>query len=139
MSNDSLFHTEIVNEDGISGEAYVKNGLHVTVSDPTQTGEGTNPEELLGLSWATCLNATLQAILKGRGSKSRSKVEVAVDYKREETGFGFYFELTAIISIENTSLEDSERFMKIAHRKCPVSKIIGEYPHISMKVVPYIS
>ncbi|UJF14764.1 OsmC family protein [Jeotgalibaca sp. MA1X17-3] len=84
MSKDSLFHAEMINEDGISGTAFVRDGLSVQVSSVTSPQKGTNPEELLGLSWATCLNATIQSLLKGRGTPAKSKVVVHVDLKKKK-------------------------------------------------------
>lgn len=135
--SDSLFHTEVVNEHGISGEAYVKDGLKVMVSSPLSDEEGTNPEELFGLAWATCLNATIQALLNGRGLTSKSRVEVAVDYERETNGIGFYFDLHAYVAIEGASIDETERFMNSAHQKCPVSKIISDYQHTRLTAVPF--
>ena len=98
---------------------------------------GFNPEQLFGLSWATCLNATLEALLKTRRVEARSKVEVHVDFCREEDGRGFYFDLKAFISVEGLELEAVEKFAQSAHKYCPVSKIIGEYNHVTLEVVPY--
>ena len=72
-----LFHAEIVNETGVNGQAFVKNGgLNVKLSSPLSDEEGTNPEELLGLSFSTCLNATIQSLLKARGKENEIRVEV---------------------------------------------------------------
>lgn len=138
MNKDSLFHAEVVNNNGVTGNAYVKDGgLTVELGKPG-SGQGTNPEELFGLSWATCLNETLQTFLKGRGLEASSKVEVHVDYKREKTGPGFYFELKALMSIEGMDNDSAKKFAQTAHRYCPVSKIIGDYEHAVIEVVPYI-
>lgn len=137
MENECLFHAEMVNEDGISGTAYVKGGLSLPVSDALSSEEGTNPEELFGLSWATCLNATLQALLKGRGIDAKSTVKTHVDMKREKEGRGFYFALKAEAAIESFTIEKTEVLLKSAHRRCPVSKIIGEYEHLKLQAVPF--
>lgn len=137
MSEESLFHTEVVNDKGLSGEAYVKDGLRVLVSSPLNDEPGTNPEELLGLSWGTCLNSTIHALLKGRKKIAESKVEVHVDFKREANGIGFYFDLAAYVSIEGHTLEETTKLMKAAHKRCPVSKIIGDYEHVAMHAVPF--
>lgn len=137
MSNDSLFHTEVVNDQGLVGEAYVKDGLRVLISSPLNDEPGTNPEELIGLSWATCLNSTILALLKGRKKSAESKVEVHVDFKREPNGIGYYFDLAAYVAIEGYSLEETTKLMNAAHRRCPVSKIIGDYEHVQLKAVPF--
>lgn len=91
----SLFHAEVVNDQALQGEAFVKNdGLRVVISDPLSPDLGTNPEELLGLSLSTCLNATIQALLKGRGLKNKSQVEVHIDLvlrKKKADSFSKYW------------------------------------------------
>ncbi len=136
---ESLYHTEIINDEGLNGTAYVKDGIAVVTSDPFANTPGTNPEQLFGLSWATCLNATVAALLKGRDMEAKCKVEVHVDYHREESGRGYYFDLKAIIAIEGLELELAEKIAQSAHKRCPVSKIIGSYEHVSIAVVPYVA
>lgn len=136
QDQDVLFHAEMVNATGITGNTYVKGGLAVALGE-TGSGKGTNPEELLGMAWATCLNATLQSMLKGRGIQAKSKVEVHVDLKREQSGSGFYFALKAMMAIEGMEHDTVLRLASWAHRRCPVSKIIGDYEHVQIEVVPY--
>lgn len=139
MTDNTLFSVEVVNEHALNGEAYVKDGLKVLISDPLDKVPGSNPEELFGLAWSTCLNATLQALLKGRGHANRSRVEVKVDFKRESDGRGFYFDLKALAAIEGYEEAQTRKMLAAAHRRCPVSKIIGDYPHIELNVMPFES
>lgn len=139
MNKDALFHTKVVNDTALEGEAYVVDGLRVLISDPLSNEPGSNPEELFGLAWSTCLNATIQALLKGRGLDAKSRVEVDVSFKREADGRGFYFELAARAGIEGFEENQVEKYLKSAHRKCPVSKIIGDYQHVSLSVMPFNS
>ena len=136
---DALFHTEVVNDKALEGEAYVEGGLRVLISDPLSEAPGSNPEELFGLAWSTCLNATIQALLKGRGLDAQSRVEVGVSFKREADGRGFYFELDARAAIEGFEEKQVEKYLNSAHRRCPVSKIIGDYQHVSLSVMPFKS
>lgn len=136
-NDDVLFRAEVVNEHALAGEAFVKGGLSVAISDPLSPELGTNPEELFGLAWSTCLNATIQALLKARGVNHKSRVETIVDYKRESDGRGFYFDLTARAAIEGYDEEKTQKIFTNAHRRCPVSKIIGSYPHVTLEVMPF--
>ena len=63
MTFRSLYHTEVINDAGLNGHARVTLGgdLDVLTSSPLQDDPGTNPEQLLGLALATCLNATIEA------------------------------------------------------------------------------
>ncbi|MGB3159939.1 MAG: OsmC family protein [Carnobacterium sp.] len=121
----SLFHAEMVNESGVNGEAYVKNdGLKVKVSSPTSKEPGTNPEELLGLSLSTCLNATIQSVLKARGKSHKSKVEVHVDFMKETSKIGFYFDVIALAQIDGLKFEEAKKLVEVAEQLCPVSKLL---------------
>ena len=71
-----------------------------------------------------------------RGAQARSQVQVHVDFCREEDGKGFYFDLKAFVSVEGMELADVEKLAQSAHKRCPVSKIIGDYNHVTIEVVP---
>lgn len=71
------YRTEAINRDGGDGIAGVPDGLTVTVSsplNPDRDPSGTNPEQLLALAWATCLNATAQAVV-ARRTRTAVRVE----------------------------------------------------------------
>lgn len=131
----SLFHAEVVNDQALQGEAFVKNdGLRVVISDPLSPDSGTNPEELLGLSLSTCLNATIQALLKGRGLKNKSQVEVHIDLVPEEKG-GFFFEVLALAKIEGLPFEKADRIVQAAEKRCPVAKLLEGSKTVTVKTV----
>ena len=131
----SLFHAEVVNDRALQGEAFVKNdGLRVVISDPLSPDPGTNPEELLGLSLSTCLNATIQALLKGRGLKNKSQVEVHIDLVPEEKG-GFFFEVLALVKIEGLPFEKADRIVQAAEKRCPVAKLLEGSKTVTVKTV----
>lgn len=133
---ESLYHAEMVNADGIEGKAYVKNGqLSVAVSSPLSEKEGTNPEQLLGLSFSTCLNATIESLLKGRGLENSSQVEVHVDFVREASGVGYFFEVLALARISDMTLERAEKIVTEAEKRCPVSKLLSGSSTVSVKTV----
>lgn len=132
----SLFHTEVVNQDGVDGKVYVKNGgLSVTVSSPTSKDPGTNPEELLGMSLSTCLNATIKAILKGRGLENESTVEVHVDFVPEPSGGGYFFEVMAYAQIKEMPFENAQRIVQQAEKRCPVSKLLQGSSTVEIKTI----
>ena len=133
----SLYHTEVINSEGLNGIARVSDGSSLRTSDPLKDLPGFNPEQLFGLSWSTCLNATIEALLKARGAQARSQVQVHVDFCREEDGKSFYFDLKAFVSVEDMELAEVEKLAQSAHKRCPVSKIIGDYNHVTIEVVPF--
>ena len=133
----SLYHTEIINDEGLNGNVSVSDWEPLQTSDPLKDLAGFNPEQLFGLSWATCLNATIEALLKARKAEARSKAEVHVDFCREADGKGFYFDQKAFVSVEAMELAEVEKLAQSAHKRCPVSKIIGDYNHVTIEVVPF--
>lgn len=119
------YRTEAVNRDGGDGEARVPDGLTVTVSSPLNPDRdpaGTNPEQLLALAWATCLNATAQAIVARR---SRTAVRIEVELHDAAASRGFEFHVDAYLSVEGASDDETQRVLDGAHARCPVSKLIG--------------
>lgn len=118
------YRTEAINSDGGDGTAGVPEGLTVTVSSPLNPDRdpaGTNPEQLLALAWATCLNATAQAVVARR---TRTAVRVEVELHDASTG-GYEFHVDAFLSVQDASGEETERVLDAAHARCPVSKLIG--------------
>lgn len=119
------YRTEAINRDGGDGIAGVPDGLTVTVSsplNPDRDPSGTNPEQLLALAWATCLNATAQAVVARR---TRTAVRVEVELHDASTGTGYEFHVDAFMSVEDASRETTRRVLDAAHARCPVSKLIG--------------
>lgn len=119
------YRTEAVNRDGGDGVAGVPDGLTVTVSSPLNPDRdpaGTNPEQLLALAWATCLNATAHAIVARR---SRTAVRVEVALHDATAGGGLEFHVDAYVSVEGASTDEAQRVLDAAHARCPVSKLIG--------------
>lgn len=122
---DRLYRCEVINKDGIHGRSYVVDGLDVTVSSPLNTRPGTNPEELLGLSFSTCLSATLKQILKEEKIVNRkSKARVYVDLYHETDERGYYFLVTALLSVESFKADEILEIVKKVERRCPVSKLL---------------
>ena len=134
-----LFEATVHNEDGVEGTAYVEgeNGLSVTVSSPTSDKPGTNPEELFGLSLTTCLNATIEALLKARGMDNRSRVTARVQLRREESGSGYYFQVYISAAIEGLELDRAKNIVQSADKRCPVAKLTQNASTIKLETVPY--
>lgn len=130
-----IFTTIVRNDEGLEGTAYVVGGdFKVLTSSPTNNKPGTNPEELIGLAWSTCLNASIEYALKRRQIKNvHSEVEIQIDYLREGNSDQTYFKFKVSVLIDLPQT-DAEEIAAEAHSRCPVSKIVGEYPHYEMKV-----
>ncbi len=128
------YRTEAINSDGGDGVARVPGGLAVTVSsplNPRRDPAGTDPEQLLALAWATCLNATAQAVVAGR---SRTAVRVEVELHDASAGAGFEFHVDAYLSLADASVDEARQVLDAAHARCPVSKLLGAAATVEVHV-----
>ncbi|OFU53364.1 OsmC family protein [Aerococcus sp. HMSC10H05] len=132
-----LYTTRVHNDQGIKGTAWVEgeNELRVVTSSPLKPEEaGTNPEQLIALSWATCLNATIEIALKRHGFKDvSSEVAIQVDYRLNQETSITYFGFKVDIYID-LAQNKADEIVDEAESRCPVSQIIGDYPHVEIVV-----
>lgn len=138
MAEDKLLYTTTVhNDQGLKGTAWVEgpDGLQVETSSPLNADEpGTNPEQLIALSWATCLNATIEIALKRQGIEQvTSEVIIKVDYKKEADTSLTYFDFLVDVHI-NLPQKDAETLVHEAEKRCPVSRIVGDYQHSEIRI-----
>lgn len=120
-----LYETTAVNQDGMNGKSYLKDGETYTVSSPLSKAEGTNPEELVGLAMSTCFNSTIKAILKEERIESASKVETTVKLHRETEEPGYYFTVDVYLGIEGMNEEKTARYVEKTKKRCPVAKLMS--------------
>ncbi|KRM95351.1 redox protein, regulator of disulfide bond formation [Liquorilactobacillus aquaticus DSM 21051] len=130
-----LYETEAINQDGLNGKAFIENGLKIEVSNPRSDSPGTNPEQLLGLSLSTCMNATLQAIERKQGLEHTSEVRVKVTMVQGPTGLEFI--VKARVHIPSVSLKIAESFVRLAERSCPVSKLLSGSKNYTIEAVEH--
>lgn len=89
--NNPLYQTEAVNDEGLEGHAYVPGGIKVETSSPMNSHPGTNPEQLLGMSLATCLEATLEAIEKSTAFPTPQRSTSKLPLLAQEPFTNFWF------------------------------------------------
>ncbi|MFJ8450701.1 OsmC family protein [Aerococcus viridans] len=138
MAEDKLLYTTRVhNDQGIKGTAWVEGEkeFRVATSSPLKPQEaGTNPEQLIALSWATCLNATIEMALKRHGIKDvTSEVAIQVDYRLDLETSITYFGFKVDIYID-LARNEADEIIYEAESRCPVSQIIGNYQHVELIV-----
>lgn len=138
MAEDKLLYTTRVhNDQGLKGTAWIEgaNELRVQTSSPLKANEpGTNPEQLIALSWATCLNATIEIALDRHGIKGMtSEVVVQVDYKLNQETTITYFDFKVDVYLD-LPRDQAEAIVYEAEERCPVSQIIGDYPYTEMVI-----
>lgn len=131
------YRTAARNDDGGTGVSRVDGGLEVAVSNPLDPNADlarSNPEQLLALSWATCLNATAQAIVRGA---HRTSVRVEVSMQDSEAGGGFEFVATAFVSGEGLDAAAAAALAASAHQRCPVSRLLEKADTVSVQSEPF--
>lgn len=135
MDRLSLYHTEVINKDGLTGYSYVNepDGLSVKVASPIANTQGTNPEQLLGLSLATCLNATIEAEERRRGFVHQSVVMVEVDLSHDTVGYQFFVNVK--ISIPHVTNEEAQDILTIAKQRCPMVKLLANAQNVRYQLV----
>ena len=132
-----LYQTRVSNQDGIRGQLHFSDNQVLMTKHPLEDGPGYNPEQLIASACATCLNATIQALLEARGLHLESKVEIEVTLCREKEEPGYYFQVDAQAAIDQLSLEDAEAIIAQAHLRCPVSKLLVGAKTLTLRTVIY--
>lgn len=132
-----MYQTTITNTHGIAGHITFSDHSPLETKHPLTDGDGLNPEQLLGAAWATCLNATIQALLEAKKMNLRSKVDVTVTLYKEVEQVGYYFDVCATASIEQLPLLEAEKIITAAHNRCPVSKLLQGARNLQLKTIPY--
>lgn len=130
-----LYSVTATNQEGIHGEVVLSSQKAVLTAHPLTKDEGLNPEELLATAWATCLNATIQVLLKNQKCTHQSRVDVTCELHQEETGY--FFQVNAKASIKGLAFEEADALIHLAHTRCPISKLLAQSQTISLQTVEW--
>lgn len=131
------YWTEASNGDGGAGISSVTGGLSVAVASPLNPDRdpaASNPEQLLALAWATCLNATARVFVD---RERRSAVRVEVELHDATEGPGYEFHVDAYLSVEGADAAETERVLAQAHARCPVSKLLKDAATVRVHAEEY--
>ncbi|MBV0894631.1 OsmC family protein [Microbacterium sp. NC79] len=112
-------------------------GMEVAISSPLASdfdAATTNPEQLLALAWATCLNSTAQVIVE---RATRTAVRVTAELHDLLPDVGYVFEVDAYLSVEGADVAETERVLAAAHARCPVSKLLRSADTVRVHAEPY--
>ena len=129
MNKDYIFKTRAVNKNGMNGVTYIEDGIVVPLSPLNKTPKlGSNPEELMGMSYASCLSSTLLSILKSKRLENEADVRVDVYFKRdlEDKDRRFFFQIDAFLEVVGMSIEEMTPYVEEAHYRCPVSQLLKD-------------
>lgn len=135
----SLYHTYVANETGLPGTSYVASpeGLSLGVSSPLTDAPGTNPEQLIGLALATCLNATLHINEANHHQPVDAAVRVRVDMAPDTEGYQFF--LHAEVRMPQHDHHSAQAMLALAQRRCPVAKLVGPSANVTIELVDEFS
>lgn len=131
------YRTSASNADGATGVSAVPHGLSVRVASPLSPAvdpDATNPEQLLALAWATCLNATLQAII---GARHRTRVRVDVRLREAPDIGGYEFDVVAVVAAEGLDAASTRELASAAHARCPVSRLLRGARTVGLETEEY--
>ncbi|MFU8793230.1 MAG: OsmC family protein [Acholeplasmataceae bacterium] len=110
-------------------------GFKVPIKDATHQTDGTSAGELVAMSLATCLHATLHVLMKAKRLTLESRIDVRYrSYKEDTPSLGFYFELLATIHLPGLNDDDAQALVSRTKELCPVSKMLTQYPHVSIEL-----
>lgn len=119
-----LYRTTAVNQSGISGVVEIThpNKQQWQISSPLTAQSGTNPEQLLAASVATCLHASLRYVLEKSKQVVDTAVTTQVDLLPDEEGY--QFAVLATIHFAAMNKDEAIDLVEASCRQCPLAKLI---------------
>jgi Ohr subfamily peroxiredoxin len=138
----TTYRTKAKAQGGRNGKATLENagqssGVWFAMQLPKElggSGEGSNPEQLFALGYASCFNS---ALLFVAGQKkldvSAATVSADVGITRGDAGFGLDVVLT--VSIPGMAKSDATALVEAAHQVCPYSKATRGNIPVKLNVV----
>ncbi len=135
----ALYTAVARNSTGVTGESVADGGLTVAVSAPPTRADAaqppagtTNPEELLALSWVTCLNAAAR-VVAGPGIEVSARVEISLHARGP--GDGFEFSGRAELYFDGVEDARAAALADAAHARCPVSRMLAGTSRVEVSAV----
>ena len=102
-----------------------------TFASRFESGQGTNPEELIGAAHAGCYSMFLSALLTDAGL-TPTRISTTATVHLEDGPTITLIELSTEAVVPNLKDVDFQKFAEDAKRKCPVSKALAG-PRIELK------
>lgn len=120
------------------GEVTVGNGVHTgpyTFKSRFESGEGTNPEELIAAAHAACYSMQLSAMLAERGTPATSVDTDAVCSLRNVDGMPTInaIDLTTVGVVDGLSEDDFAAVAQEAKEACLISRALAGVKDIELK------
>lgn len=98
-----------------------------TFASRFETGEGTNPEELIGAAQAGCFSMFLSALLSNNGYKPESiNTTASITLGKDETGpLITLIELETEATVPGLGEEEFQELVAAAKANCPISRALA--------------
>jgi Ohr subfamily peroxiredoxin len=122
----ALYKTEATSQGGRDGGRVSLHGegLYIAMALPKEmggAGNGSNPEQLFALGYATCFNSALMFVAKQKQADvGKATVTASVGLGKDDTSFGLDVELK--VHIPGMDAEQAKTLAEAAHQICPYSK-----------------
>lgn len=131
----SLYHTEVINEHGLTGQSYVRGNeeLALGVSSSLLNSPGTNPEQFIGFALSTCFNATIGIVERQHNIEPDSIVHTGVDIVKDTKGYKFIVQ--AQIFFNKLDNDQGQQMVDEALDQCPVAKLLKANENVTFEVV----
>lgn len=102
-----------------------------TFASRFESGNGTNPEELIGAAHAGCYSMFLSALLTGNGTPPK-RVTTTASVHLEAGPTITRIDLVSEADVEGISAEKFAELAAEAKAKCPISKALGAVETINL-------
>jgi lipoyl-dependent peroxiredoxin len=96
-------------------------------------GEGSNPEQLFALGYASCFNSAL-LFVAGQKKVDASKASVTADVGLTASD-GFNLDVVLTVSIPGMDRAEAEALVEAAHQVCPYSRATKNNIPVRLEVV----
>jgi Ohr subfamily peroxiredoxin len=140
MNMKTIYTTTMTNTGGRHGTAVSPDGsLKFQMAVPAQMGgegaEGTNPEQLFAAAYSSCFGGALELVLsQAHAEYETATVQADVSLVEDPADKGWMLAATITVSIKGLSLEQAEKYARLANKVCPYSKATKGNIAVEVKV-----
>ncbi|MEQ1930030.1 MAG: organic hydroperoxide resistance protein [Parvularculaceae bacterium] len=134
----TTYRTKAKAQGGRNGKVTLENsGVWFAMQLPKEfggSGEGSNPEQLFALGYASCFNSALLFVAgQGKLDVSAASVTADVGITRGDAGFGL--DVVLNVAIPGMPKADATALVEAAHQVCPYSKATRGNIPVKLNVV----
>ncbi|MDV3167037.1 MAG: OsmC family protein [Vigna little leaf phytoplasma] len=115
----------------------IKNGFKTKIvpslmNDPDNY---TPPNEMFCLSLLICFYKTMKKYLSTKGIIEEISIKISCSTHKDKEGL--YFKIDLLCGITNFDLSETQKIINFIHSKCPISRMLNNYPHFTLSSISY--